>query len=301
MEKLVLFCKSYDKDMLRARRMVESVERFNLDNIPLYISIPPKDLGAFQRCLKGLPCIILADSDILSKSVAVFGNLPDLYPHHLIQQLIKLEFWRLGVCRNYVWIDSDSYFIRPFEVKDFMVDDHTPFTIQHEYNAEDERRRMHDLPGKVRNKRIDNTVSMIEKFKGLFGSRSHSDLFGSPPIIWSCAVLESLYAEYLLPNKKSIFQLLYEYPCEIQLYGEYIHHCKVIPIHPKAEMFKTYHYLDEFIKSQIKGEYEYQLSKKYYGVCIQSNWTTMKAKKGPMDRLKKHLDECKITLGRLKF
>lgn len=33
--------------------------------------------------------------------------------HHLYQQLEKLEFRRLESCRNYLWLDSDSYFVQP--------------------------------------------------------------------------------------------------------------------------------------------------------------------------------------------
>lgn len=301
MDKLVLFCKSFDGDMLRARRMAESVMRFNVDHIPLFICVPERDLEAFRTCLKGIPCNLMAETDVLSKTIKVFGNLPDLYPSHLIQQLIKLEFWRLDLCQNFAWIDSDSYFIRPFHIHDFMADDATPYTIQHEYNTEKEQRRMGYLPKKIRDKRIGDALSMIKKFKGAFSPRPHNDLYGSPPCIWSVAVLESLYSDYLLPNDKTIYELLYEYPCEIQLYGEYVHFSGIIPVHPKKEMFKTYHYLEDFITSQMKGEYEYTLSKQYAGICMQSNWTNLQKKKRSRDRLKKRIDELKLSFGKLKF
>lgn len=301
MEKLLLFCKSYDKDMLRARRMAESVYRFNTDHIPLYICVPYKDLDAFKACLEGIPCHLIAEPEVLSETIKVFGDLPDLYPPHLIQQLIKLEFWRLGLCKNYVWIDSDAYFIRPFKASDFMADDETPFTIQHDFHPEDAQKRLGYLPKKIRDKRIGDILSMIKKFKGAFSHRPHIHIYGSPPIIWSCAVLESLYADYLLPHNKTLFELLYQYPCEIQLYGEYIHHSKVIPIHPKAEMFKTFHFADDFMISQMKGEYEYAFSKQYFGICMQSNWTSFEKKKNTVGRLKKHIDEFKIAMGKLKF
>ena len=86
-KKIVLFCKSYGKDMFRARRMAESVYRFNTDNIPLYVSVPVSDLNHFKQCFENIPCHFITDEEILNKSRQVYGQLPRLFPHHLLQQL----------------------------------------------------------------------------------------------------------------------------------------------------------------------------------------------------------------------
>jgi hypothetical protein len=56
MRELIIFCKSYDRDMLRARRMAKSIQRFNSAHIPLYVSVPAKDLTAFKVGLSGHKC-----------------------------------------------------------------------------------------------------------------------------------------------------------------------------------------------------------------------------------------------------
>ena len=170
MEKLVFFCKSYDKDMLRARRMAESIHRFNKDSIPLYISVPARDLSDFKKCLIDFPVHFFTDESILEISLQSNGKLPWLFPPHLIQQLLKLEFWRTGVCENYAWIDSDSYFIRPFETADFFWDDQTPYLIQVEYETEKELQRMRHVPKKIREKRLKNLYELTIKFRDLFGN-----------------------------------------------------------------------------------------------------------------------------------
>ena len=38
MEKLVIYCKTYLDDFMRVRRLKESIEKYNVDNIPFYIS-----------------------------------------------------------------------------------------------------------------------------------------------------------------------------------------------------------------------------------------------------------------------
>ena len=38
MKDIVLYCKSYERDFLRLRRLLESIQRFNKDKIFFYIS-----------------------------------------------------------------------------------------------------------------------------------------------------------------------------------------------------------------------------------------------------------------------
>ena len=47
MNKIVLYCKSYDKDVDRAKQLLESIVKYNTDNIPFYISVPSKDIDLF--------------------------------------------------------------------------------------------------------------------------------------------------------------------------------------------------------------------------------------------------------------
>jgi len=302
MEKLVFFCKSYDKDMLRARRMAESVHRFNQDAIPLYMSVPDKDLAAFKECLAPFPVHFYTDEQLLDISAGANGPLPALFPPHLIQQLLKLEFWRTGVCQNYAWIDSDSYFIRPFDTAEFFWNDQIPYLIQDEYDAENELARLQHVPRKVREKRVRNISELITRFRGLFGNSGPFVAFGgSTPIIWSCQVLEAFNTEYLKPQNKNIYEILYEYPCETQLYGEYMHYSHTQVLKPHPHMFKSYYHADDFYISQEMGENEYTLSKEYAGICIQSNWARLVEKKNNKDRLIKHTKEFLRALGLIKF
>ena len=75
MKKLVLFCKSYSKDLLRAKRMAQSVQRFNRDAIPLYISVPSVELDLFKDNFKDIPCHFLTDEQILDNCIQAHGPL----------------------------------------------------------------------------------------------------------------------------------------------------------------------------------------------------------------------------------
>ena len=49
MSNLVLYCKSYRDDVLRACQLIRSVERFNVDALPLYLSVPHQILRCLDR------------------------------------------------------------------------------------------------------------------------------------------------------------------------------------------------------------------------------------------------------------
>lgn len=284
MEKVAIFCKSYDKDMLRARRMAESVQRFNMDSIPLHLCVPRKDLSVFHECFSGIPCRFFCDEDVFAETAHRYGALPGLFPPHLMQQLIKLEFWRMGCCENYVWLDSDCYFIRPFFFSDFFADGEIPYTIMHD-NTEllSFARRM------GRKKIIDDFIAMTRRMQEAFGRSGDVVDFGYPPLVWSAKVLQSL-DDCLRQRGKTIYDLLTRYPCEMQLYGEYLLYDKSIPVIPREPMFKVYHYAEQFYEDQEKGEYEYSLAQRYLGVVMQSNWARLPGKKKrPRERFKRFM------------
>lgn len=276
LQKVVLFCKSYRKDLLRAKRLAESVRDFNCDAIPFYISVPYSDLKLFQESLNDIPCQLITDEEIIERSCEANGPIPPKFRQELLQQLIKLEFWRMNVCSNYVWIDSDSYFIRNFASKDFFYDESVPYTVQH--NSQD----LFDFARRTNNSKIiRNFELMAVKFQKLFNRSGPHYNFGCSPLIWSCQVLESLYRDYLVPKKISVFELLEAYDCEMQLYGEYLLFSKVIPVAPIEPLFKIYHYAEQFFEAQMIGESERSLSKKYLGVVMQSNWAKLPESKKP--------------------
>jgi hypothetical protein len=282
-QNIVLFCKSYSKDMLRARRMAESIQCFNADNIPFYVSVPSTDLNNFQKCFGDIPAYFLTDEQILSNTCNIYGPLPKDFPTDLLQQLVKLEFWRMGLCENYLWLDSDSYFIKTFHRENFFHAETTPYTVQH--LAQD----LLGFAARTKNKKITRDFNnMAVKFQKLFHRSGPLYDFGCSPLLWSCRVLESLADDYLKPDNKTIYTLLQEYPSEMQLYGEYLLFSKKIPIVPTGPFFKVYHYAEQFFEAQMQGESELSLAKKYLGVVVQANWAKLaEKKKPPLTRLKR--------------
>ena len=119
MEKVVLYCKSFHRDVDRVVNLQESIDKHNIDNIPFYVSVPQQDVELFKS--KGIRNIVEDESIYQSNSSG-----------WIQQQIVKSNFWKLGLCENYVCIDSDGYFIKDFYITDFMYDDQTPYTVIHE-------------------------------------------------------------------------------------------------------------------------------------------------------------------------
>ena len=75
-------------------------------NIPIYISVPEKDLDLFNS--KNLEKTHLIKDETICE-------VDTSKPGWIQQQIVKANFWNTGICKNYLCIDSDSYFIKPFK------------------------------------------------------------------------------------------------------------------------------------------------------------------------------------------
>src|SRR3989339_584807 len=132
MKKFSLYCKSYRNDVLRVKRLAESVARFNVENIPFFISVPLSDVALFQGILAGHPLTIINDEEIIRSNPALNSGKLSALPGSLSQQIIKSEFWRLTLSESYLCLDSDCVFIRLFKQDDFISPEGYPYTIVHE-------------------------------------------------------------------------------------------------------------------------------------------------------------------------
>lgn len=256
MEKVVLYCKSFRRDFDRVRVLLESIKKYNTDKIPFYISVPKNDYALFSQ-LEGASIVL--DEDILSLS-----------NNWVAQQIIKSNFWKLGVADNYVCLDSDSYFIRSFGIKDFMFDDNTPYTVMHE-----QKELFSWSVAKVKELGFDPKEGFTndrQKVMNLFGRDSRLYDFGPSPIIWSSKVWRSLEEGYMLPNKLSFPDLIKYTPSEFSWYGEALLAFKAIDIYPVEPLFKVFHYPQQYMEYKQQNITEEMIAQNYMGIIMQSNF-----------------------------
>ena len=258
MSKLVLYCKSYSGDFERIKMLYQSVQKHNVDNIPFYISVPQCDIELFKVFESAQ---IVPDESIYN----VDG------PGWITQQIVKSSFWKLGLCENYVLIDSDSYFIKPFTVDDFMFDESVPYTCMHE------QKELHTwvATSKYNNLPFDCRVSFKDdrkKIQDLLSRPGRVYDFGPTPSIWNCDVWKTLEEEYCQPNNLTFANLIEYCPSEFTWYGEWLLHRENFKVWPIEPMFKVFHYgqqYDEYKQLEITED---KIAESYLGIVMQSNW-----------------------------
>lgn len=131
-ESLVLYCKSYLTDLKRAVRLAKSITQFNADNIRFFLSTPRSDVPLFREHVAGLNVEVIDDELIVKRNPQLdFERIKSL-PGSISQQIIKSEFWRLGLSDTYLCLDSDAVFIRPFYRRDFLWGNGIPYTVMDE-------------------------------------------------------------------------------------------------------------------------------------------------------------------------
>jgi hypothetical protein len=264
---LALYCKSYCTDLRRVVRLVQSIDRFNESSIPVYVSVPKSELGLFNDHLASSSAQLISDESILLASPRISLDFVESMHGAVAQQVVKSQFWRLGLAESYVCLDSDAVFIRPFSSDDFLAPDGYPYTVLDE---------AHDLlEGAMQQGRrriVDDFVREAETMQQTFRRLGRRYSFGPFPLVWHRKVWESLDTHYLQPRGMSFADAIAQTPIESRWYGETLLAYKAIPLHPCQALFKVYHYAWQMDRELRQGITPEQLSALYCGVIYQSAW-----------------------------
>lgn len=264
---IVLFCKSYKNDVLRAKNLINSIHTFNKDNIPLYVSTSFEDKKIFDAHIDSNLYTWINDLDICVANPEFKKEYLEKTKGHTSQQIIKSEFWRLDYCKNYLCLDSDAVFIKDFYKHDFLDTDGHPFTVMH--SAKDFIIEM-ELNGK--HNVVQDFLRESALLKKYFG-RTDSDYdFGPSPFIWSSKVWRYLNDDFLKKKGLNIWDAIKLHPMEMRWYGESLLASRVIPIKPISPLFKVYHYSWQQKNDIEKGIDKSHLKANHLGLINQSNW-----------------------------
>ncbi len=267
MKPFVLYCKSYSTDLRRVVRLARSIQQHNVEKLPFYVSVPQAELALFREHLTGLDTELLTDEDIIKASPRI--NLEQLsrMSGSVAQQVVKSEFWRLGLSTAYLCLDSDAVLIRPFGLSDFMTSDGTPYTMIDE---------AHDLLEDALRHKRQRVVAAFNKeadlVQQLFQREGRRYSFGPFPLVWHRAVWESLDTRYLQPRGMSFADAIALAPIESRWYGEALLAYRAVPLLPCQALFKVYHYAWQFDQDRRAGMTAQQLAQFYCGVIYQSAW-----------------------------
>jgi hypothetical protein len=267
MRDLVLFCKSFRDDVKRAQQLARSIERFNSERLQLYMAVPSGDIALFRDHCAGLTISFLTDEEIIAANPELDSKAYGELPGGVAQQVVKSEFWRLGHAENYVCLDSDCYFLRPFGVSDFLAPDGAPYTVMHEAKELLHFARIAGLPKVARNRTLEG-----EEIMGLFDRTGRFWDFGPIPVVWSAKVWNDLDEKYLKPRGLTFIDAIRQHPGELRWYGEALLAYRSIPLWPVEPIFRCYHYEEQYYFWKKSGETEEKIAENYLGICMQSNW-----------------------------
>lgn len=255
---IILFCKSYHRDVDRAKILFDSIKKHNKHDIPFYISIPKKDLELFQSKLGTEGWNAIFDEDLTS-----------LINHqsHFTQQLFKMEFYKTKIAKYFFLADSDMYFIKDFYKTDFVTEDGIPYMTMHECKD------LMELSWIIKGGNV-----LIEWFNAerkpimeLFGRYGKPYDYSGTANLYVSDTFEGLYKNYCVPNNLTFLDLLNYKASENTWYGEYMLFSGT-KFYPCAPMFKTFHYPEQYTLSKELGITEEMLSENYLGITMQSNW-----------------------------
>lgn len=248
--------------------MLDSIERFNADNLLFYISTPESDRDTLQNVL-GVDAKYIWVSDekiVAANPVASFEKYQSM-PGGLSQAIIKSEFWRLKQAKNYLCLDSDCIFIKPFHQSDFISLNGDPFTVLHQ-----NKEYFQLVNNRSQFKIESNLRAEAKRVQDLFERVGPMYFCAPAPFIWSAKVWESLDSEYLQPKGMNLWDLVtLEFP-ETLIYGEALLKYQAIPLIPIEPLFRVYHYDWQYFILKRLGETEIKLKSNYLGVLYQSNW-----------------------------
>ncbi|AGG32821.1 hypothetical protein D521_0251 [beta proteobacterium CB] len=271
MKQIALYCKSYQKDFLRLKKLLQSVNQYNVDAIPFYISTPEEqklEMLAVLGAIEGYQWI--SDESIVTSNLRVPAGMEKTRSGGLSQQTIKSEFWRLGLVENYVCLDSDCIFIKDFRISDFMASDGYPYTVMYQ------NKDYYQLAINRGHARVLGELSFeADNVKAIFGRKGPNYYCPCPPFIWSSKVWESLDDEFLKPKGMTLWDINTAQHPETLLYLEALLNFKAIPLHPIEQLFRIYYYDWHYFLLRRNGETLKKLTSNYLGVIYQSSWNSI--------------------------
>jgi Family of unknown function (DUF6492) len=264
---LVLYCKSYRKDFLRLKRLLKSISNHNRDQISFYISTPSLDRDLLIEVIGSQGYEWVSDEAIIQANTLAPSGIEDTKPGGLSQQVIKSEFWRLGLCANYVCLDSDCLFIKDFYRSDFLAADGNPYTVIYqnkEYFQLATDRGYNKVPAQLKTEG--------DRVRALFRRQGPNYYCPCPPFIWSAAVWKSLDEKYLGPRGQTFWDLCTPEHPETLLYLEALLNFKAIPVYPIEQLFRIYYYDWHYYLLRRLGEIPAKLEDNYLGLIYQASW-----------------------------
>lgn len=262
MHKLGILLKTYADDLEYVKRLIPSYNKYNIDDIPLYIVVPELNIDIFKQ-FKNQNIEILSEELFKDKLTTV--SVTGIKPGYINQEIIKLSFWEEELCENYFCLDSDGVFIRDFYYCDFMFNDNIPYSILFEDNelkVEPEYYKSYWVPREEKIRQIQKELELVDRRM----------LTCHGMTVLSSKVLASFKKDFLEPRNISYIDILQISPYEFSWYNMWLQKTETIPLKIREPLFKVFHHENHLKDYKRRGTTIDDISRGFIGIIINSNW-----------------------------
>lgn len=262
MKDVAIFIKSHRPDLTLVHRLFGSLAKHNRDRIGIFVSVPASDVREFEHIARCFANVSIVDDDYFQVP-NVDRKIWGFAPGYITQQLVKLSVQRLAEARNYVILDSDTYFIRDFEVKDFITSKGTGLTVL----AEDRDLLADPAYAPFAERRPIKIGLIADRLDVPVPSRitCHNNT------VFQESVLRDFH-DWCGAENLSLLALMDIAPVEFSWYNLFlIKHCpeRLVRTEPFIRMMHT---RSEYRRLVAAGFNHESLRRSYLGVCLNSGW-----------------------------
>lgn len=269
MTKLELFCKTYRADIDRYLRLETSIYQHNVDNIPLVLSVPKKDIVIFKDKINTKTKLISDES--YAKSYMANEPHFGLPAGYVNQEICKLSYWETSKAQNYLCLDADTYFIKDFHIHDFIHKDGRPYQVlveDKDLNANPYYREY----GEQRKKLISRVFDEVGLSTDVIRTCHNTTVFNKE-------VLKDFKSNFLTVRKYGYLDLIDISPFEFSWYNAWLQKSNIIEYIPIEPHIKMYHFRLQYLIDKVMGVTTDDIKSQYLGIILNSNW---KPKPAPM-------------------
>jgi len=262
MRNFVIMVKSYAPDFHYARNLVRSFSTYCTDDTELMLVVPAVDIPLFAELAGGNVTAVSEEPLAHYFTTEVTAGLR---PGYINQEIVKLAFWELDLAENYLCLDSEAEFIRPFGTGDFMFSDHIPYSVlTQDLELEVDPIYFHQYG-------VDRRAS-LEHIAAELGLDQRVILTCHGQTVFSAAVLRSWKSDFLEPRGWSYLDALRCEPYEFTWYNLWLQKSGVIPVHAREPWIKIFHHEGQHIDYLAKGLTQSDLARGYLGVLVNSSF-----------------------------
>jgi len=262
MQDFVIMVKSYAPDFHYARNLISSFRAFCTDDTQLILVVPSEDVSLFAE-LSGGAVSVMSEEPLAQYFTD--ETTAGLRPGYINQEIVKLAFWELGAAENYLCLDSEAEFIRPFGTRDFMYSNTVPYSVL------TQDLELEVDPVYFQQYAVDRRQS-LEHIALEVGVDPRVILTCHGQTVFSATVLRSWKSEFLEPRGWTYMDALRCEPYEFTWYNMWLQKSGVIPVHPREPWIKIFHHEGQHIEFLAKGLTHADLARGYLGVLVNSNF-----------------------------